>query len=106
VHIADVVDLYLLALEKAPAATFAFVESGEAAFLDMAQAIADALELGDPVSMTPEAAVALWGRPRALYSLASNSRVRSLRTRAWGWAPRHPSVRQWITDHFSSDGTA
>ncbi|HEY9214948.1 MAG TPA: NAD-dependent epimerase/dehydratase family protein [Ancylobacter sp.] len=47
VHIADVVDLYLLALEKAPPRTFAFVESGEAAFRDMAQAIADAMELGD-----------------------------------------------------------
>ncbi len=60
VHIADVVDLYLLALEKAPAGTFVFVESGEAAFRDMAQAIADALALGDPVSMTIEAAEARW----------------------------------------------
>jgi nucleoside-diphosphate-sugar epimerase len=106
VHIADVVDLYLLALEKAPPRTFAFVESGEAAFRDMAQAIADALELGDPVSMTIEAAEARWGRSRALYSLASNSRVRSLRTRAWGWSPRHPSVSRWIGGHLSSGGKA
>ena len=103
VHIADVVDLYLIALEKAPPGTFAFVESGEAAFRDMAQAIADALELGDPVSMTIEAAVARWGRPRAIYSLASNSRVRSLRTRAWDWSPRHPSVRSWIGDHLGGE---
>jgi nucleoside-diphosphate-sugar epimerase len=102
VHIADVVDLYLLALDKAPAGTFVFVESGEAAFRDMAQAIADALELGDPVSMKIEAAEARWGRPRARYSLASNSRVRSLRTRAWDWSPRHVSVNQWIADHLSA----
>jgi nucleoside-diphosphate-sugar epimerase len=106
VHIADVVDLYLLALDKAPARTFVFVESGEAAFRDMAQAIADALELGDPVSMTIEAAKARWGRSRALYSLASNSRVRSVRTRAWDWSPRHVSVIQWIADHLSPGAKA
>ena len=102
VHIADVVDLYLIALEKAPPGTFAFVESGEAAFRDMAQSIADALGQGEPASMSIEAAVARWGRPRALFSLASNSRVRSLRTRAWGWSPQHLSVHQWIASHLSS----
>ncbi len=56
--------------------------------------------------MTIEAAVARWGRPRAFYSLASNSRVRSLRTHAWDWSPRHMSVHQWIADHLSADGKA
>jgi hypothetical protein len=50
--------------------------------------------------MTIEAAEAQWGRPRALYSLAFNGRVRSLRTRAWDWSPRRVSVNQWIADHF------
>lgn len=101
VHIADVVDLYLVALEKAPAKTFAFVESGEAAFKDMADTIADVLALGASVSMTMEAAEQRWGHQRALYSLASNSRVRGLRARAFGWLPKHPSVHQWLSEHLS-----
>jgi nucleoside-diphosphate-sugar epimerase len=100
VHIADVVNLYLLALERAPAGTFAFVESGEAAFADLARSIADGLGLGDPISMTIAAAEARWGRGRARYSLASNSRVRSVRAAALGWSPSHLSVHQWIADHL------
>jgi nucleoside-diphosphate-sugar epimerase len=100
VHIADVVDLYLLALERAPSCTFAFVESGEASFADMARSIADGLGLGDPISMTITAAETRWGRARARYSLASNSRVRSVRTAALRWSPARPSVHQWIADHL------
>lgn len=102
VHIADVVDLYLRALDGAPAGTFVFVESGEASFRDMAGAIADALGLGQPVSMTIEGAVARWGQQRALYSLASNSRVRSVHAKAWDWKPRHADVERWIADHLST----
>lgn len=100
VHIADVIELYLLALERAPAGTFAFVESGEASFLDMARSIADGLHLKPPISMTLDAAEALWGRGRARHSLASNSRVRSVRTAPLGWNPTRLSVHQWIADHL------
>jgi nucleoside-diphosphate-sugar epimerase len=100
VHIADVVDLYLLALERAPAHTFTFVESGEASFADMAGSIADGLGLGDPISIMIAAAEARWGRARARYSLASNSRVRSVRAAALGWSPTRLSVHQWIADHL------
>jgi nucleoside-diphosphate-sugar epimerase len=101
VHIADVVDLYLLALERAPSGTFAFVESGEAAFLDMARSIAEGLSLGGPISMPIAAAEEQWGRSRAHYSLASNSRVRSKRTGGLGWNPTRLSVHEWITDHLA-----
>jgi nucleoside-diphosphate-sugar epimerase len=104
VHIADVVDLYLLALERAPARTFAFVESGEASFADMVRSIADGLGLGNPISMTIDAAEARWGRARARHSLASNSRVRSARTPALGWSPTRLSVHQWIADHLGIAG--
>jgi nucleoside-diphosphate-sugar epimerase len=100
VHIADVVDLYLLALERASAGTFAFVESGEASFRDMAQSIANGLHLEKPASVTIDAAEAIWGKARARYSLASNSRVRSLRTRPLGWSPNGMTVHQWIADHL------
>ncbi len=101
-HIADVVNLYLLALERAPARTFAFVESGEASFGEMARSIADGLGLSNPISMTIEAAEARWGRARARYSLGSNSRVRSARVAALGWTPSRLSVHQWIADHLGT----
>ena len=101
VHIADVVDLYLIALDRAPSGTFAFVQNGEASFRDMAQSIAEGFRLGEPSSMTIEAAEARWGRARARYSLGSNSRVRSLRTRALGWSPTGVTVHAWIKEHLA-----
>jgi len=102
VHIADVVDLYLLALGQAPAGTFSFVESGEASFADMALSISEGLGFDNPVSMTIDQAEARWGRARARYSLASNSRVRSVRATALGWSPTRLSVHQWIADHLET----
>lgn len=95
VHIADVADLYLLALEKAPDDLFAFVESGEASYLDMAVAIGEALDL-PAASLDAEAANALWGREMAVFGLGSNSRVRGHRARDLGWTPSRPSVIDWI----------
>jgi nucleoside-diphosphate-sugar epimerase len=66
VHVEDMADLYLLALEKGPEA------------------------------WPMEAAIAEWGRERATYALGSNSRVRAKRARAIGWAPRRASVLDWI----------
>lgn len=106
VHIADVVDLDFLALDRAASGMFAFVESGETSFREMARSIADGLHLDEPVSMTIEAAEARWGRTRARYSLGSNSRVRSLRTRALDWSPTGMTVHRWIEEHLAKDGSS
>ena len=97
VHVADVAELYRLAVEQAEAGTFCFVENGESAFRDMADAIGEALHLGRAVSLPAEAAIAEWGRAHAVFSLGSNSRVRGRRARArLGWSPRHGSAVEWI----------
>ena len=97
VHIDDVVSLYLLALEKSPAGTFYFVESGEAAFRDMTAAIAEALQLGPAQDWPLPEAIAEWGYEMASYGLGSNSRVRGERARKLlGWQPQGPSVLAWI----------
>jgi nucleoside-diphosphate-sugar epimerase len=95
VHIADVADLYLLALQTAPDGFFAFVESGEAAFVDMAAAIGEALKI-PTASLDAASAGALWGREMAVFALGSNSRVRGQRGRDLGWTPNRPSVLDWI----------
>ncbi|NYE60600.1 nucleoside-diphosphate-sugar epimerase [Duganella sp. 1224] len=97
VHIDDVVDLYLLALDKTEPGAFYFVESGEAAFRDMSAAIAKALNLGQPQDWPLEQAQAEWGYEMASYGLGSNSRVRGERARKQlGWQPHRPPVLDWI----------
>ncbi len=97
VHIEDVVALYLLALTKNVPGTFYFVESSEAAFVDMTTAIADALKLGKPQDWPLAEAEAEWGYEMANYGLGSNSRVRGKHARELlGWAPKRTSVVQWI----------
>jgi nucleoside-diphosphate-sugar epimerase len=98
VHIDDVVDLYLLALDKAEAGAFYFVESGEAAFRDMSAAIAKALNLGEPQDWPLEQAKEEWGYEMASYGLGSNSRVRGERARKLGWQPHRPAVLDWIAN--------
>lgn len=106
VHIDDVVDLYLLALVKAPAGAFYFAENGEASFGDVGAAIARRLELPGPESLPPEVAAERWGEPKAYFSLGSNSRVRSTNARReLGWAPRHASVIDWILGEMPVDPT-
>lgn len=100
VHIADVTALYLLALAKAPAGTFMYVESGEAALGEIAGAIAVRLGLGAPQSWSAEQAVAAWGRNMAMFSLGSNSRVRGKAAAALGWVPARRSVIDWIADEL------
>ncbi len=97
VHIADVADLYGLALEKAPAGSFYFVESGEASFKEITDAIGAALGLGPSQDWAAEAAIARWGRELSVFGLSSNSRVRADKARAeLGWTPQHRSVTAWI----------
>jgi nucleoside-diphosphate-sugar epimerase len=101
VHIADMADLYLLALEKAPAGSFYYVENGEAAFGDLVRTIAKALGLGEAQSWPAEDAVAKWGRELAVFALGSNSRVRSLKARKeLGWAPTRASVIDWVENEL------
>jgi len=97
VYIADVTELYRLALERAPAGAFYFVENGENSYAEIGAAIARRLDLGPVQSWTVEEATREWGEGQARYSFGSNSRVRARRARReLSWAPLHPSLMQWI----------
>ncbi len=97
VHVDDVAELYVLALARAAAGGFYFVENGEASFREVTTAIARRLGLGAPQDWPVEQATAEWGRGRAVYSLGSNSRVRGRRARAdLGWQPRGVALVPWI----------
>ena len=106
VHIDDVVQLYLLALERAPAGALYFAENGEASFSEIGAAIARRLGLRGVESLPPEVAASRWGESKAYYTLGSNSRVRGKRARSeLGWAPRHASVIDWILGEMPVDRT-
>lgn len=101
VHIADVATAYVLALAKANAGTFFYVESGEEALGEIAGAIAARLGLGAAQSWSSEDAIAAWGRNLAVLSLGSNSRVRGKAAAALGWSPTRRSVTDWIASEMT-----
>lgn len=98
VHIDDLVELYLLALERAPAGAFYYAASGENSMREACQAIGRMLGLGERTEpMTLEQAAAAWGEGAASYTMGSNSRVRAMRARReLGWAPHRPSLLEDI----------
>jgi nucleoside-diphosphate-sugar epimerase len=101
IHIDDVVDLYVLALSKAPAGAFYFAENGEASFEQIGNAIAERLGFTSIETLNPDVAAQFWGVARAYYSFGSNSRVRSVRARQeLGWMPKHASVIDWILNEM------
>jgi nucleoside-diphosphate-sugar epimerase len=90
VHIDDLVPLYVLALDKAPAGAFYYAENGENSYREIAESISRMLGFGgrtQPMSM--EEAIAEFGETGAQFSYGSNSRVRAVRARReLGWAPK------------------
>jgi nucleoside-diphosphate-sugar epimerase len=98
VHVDDLVDLYLLALARAPAGAFYYVENGENSMREACQAIGRMLGLGERTApMTLERGAAEWGEAAASYTMGSNSRVRAVRARReLGWMPHRPSLLEDI----------
>jgi nucleoside-diphosphate-sugar epimerase len=94
VHIDDLVTLYMLAIEKAPAGSFYFAENGENSMREVCEAISRMLGFGGRTQdMTIAEAAAEWGEGPANDSMGSNSRVRAVRARAeLGWKPAAPSL--------------
>ena len=88
-HIDDLLALYLVALDKAPAGGFYFAENGENSMRELCEAISRMLGFGGKTeSMTVEEAAAEWGEGAAADTMGSNSRVRAARAREeLGWVP-------------------
>lgn len=94
VHIDDLVDLYLLALEKAPAGALYYAENGENSMREVCQTINRIYSFdGEPKPMTIADASEIWGEGAANYTMGSNSRARAKRARGeLNWAPYRPSL--------------
>ncbi len=95
VHVEDLADLYAMALERAEPGAFLFAENGEASMRELSEAIGRRLEL-PTTSMTFDEGAEAWGHELARFGMGSNSRIRGVRARALGWAPRRPSLFESI----------
>jgi nucleoside-diphosphate-sugar epimerase len=95
VHIDDLVDLYLLALEKAPGGSFFYAENGDASFKEIAEMISRFLGLGKTVSLSVEDVVRQYG-DAGRYGVTSNSRVSAVNARRLGWSPKAPSLSEFF----------
>lgn len=100
VHIRDLAELYVLAIERAPSASFYFAESGELALREVAGAVSVSLGLGGKTqSWSVDDAVAemgLWPR----IALGTNSRVRATNARrALGWVPTQPGLIETVSNN-------
>ena len=88
VHIADVVSLFLLALDKAKPGSVFYAENGEANFKSVTQSIGRMLGLSDTTKDWPIGEAVEGLGPGAYLSFGSNSRVRGKRSRELGWVPQ------------------
>jgi len=93
VHIEDCADAFLLALERAPAGSFFYVESGEASMIDTNRAVGRMLGLGEATEAWPLAEALRAWPPAMAYAMSSNVRVNAGKARAMlGWAPKGPAL--------------
>ncbi|QDI92688.1 NAD-dependent epimerase/dehydratase family protein [Salicibibacter halophilus] len=108
VHIDALAELYMLAVEHAPAGSFYFAGNKEVSFKEIAETINTTFNLGSETkSMTVDEGIQEWGATGAHLVFGSNSRIRSLKAqKILGWKPKGPSVLQdiqsgYYKDHFS-----
>ena len=98
VHIDDLVELYLLVMEKAPGGSFFFAENGHNSFKEIALMISKNLGYGDKTfSMSVEEVTKNHGQEARL-GAASNSYVSAANARRLGWSPKAAS----LTEYFES----
>lgn len=98
VHVEDLADLYIAALEKAKPGTYLFAENGMTSFREIAEAIHEKLGFkGRPASLSPSEAVTCWGEMMASIALGSDCRLNADKARLLlGWQAQHTSPLPFI----------
>lgn len=100
IHIEDLAELYVLALEKASAGSYFYTENGNASLKDIAISISKLLNFqGKTESITLDSAIEKWGPDAAAFGFASNSLVSSEKAKViLGWQPKYDSILKDIEE--------
>lgn len=95
VYLGDLLEVYALALTKAPPGSVFNIAGGEARMRDIAGWVAELVGLEGATSVPAEEAFAAFGRRWVEVALSSNSRVdAALARNVLGWEPRGPDLRE------------
>jgi len=100
IHIEDLAELYVLALEKAPAGSYFYTENGNASLKDIAESISRLLNFGGKTeSLTLDEAIKIWGPDAAAFGFASNSLLNADKAqKLLGWQPVYDSILKDIEE--------
>jgi nucleoside-diphosphate-sugar epimerase len=102
VHIDDLVDLYVLAIQKAPSGSLFFAENGDLSFKEIAELIATTQGLGGKtVSVGIDVLIAQFGDV-GRFGVAANSLVRAENARRLGWNPKRESLASFLASAASA----
>lgn len=97
IHIEDLADLYVLALEQAKAGALYYAENGASTIRNLAEKISDRYSLEPARSVTVQEAVDTFGPAGGYFGFASNSLCSSDKARAeLQWKPQHQSIEYYI----------
>ena len=97
VHIEDLADLYILALENAKAGSLYYAENGSSNIKNLAERISERYQLQPAQSVTIQEAVNTFGPAGGYFGFASNSLCSSDKARTeLDWKPKHHSIEHYI----------
>ncbi len=103
VHIDDLVDLYLLAMEKAPSGSLFYVENGDASFKEIAEMLAGTQGFeGKTMSIGIDTLIAQFG-DLGRYGVASNSLVEAANARRLGWSPGGETLAEFLETYVPGE---
>ncbi|MCT2406959.1 NAD-dependent epimerase/dehydratase family protein [Chryseobacterium antibioticum] len=96
-HIEDLADLYVLALEKAKAGSLYYAENGSSTIKNIAENISRQYDLQPAQSVSIQEAVNTFGPAGGYFGFASNSVCSSDKARTeLGWNPQYQSIENFI----------
>lgn len=97
IHIEDLADLYVLALEKAKAGSLYYAENGFSTIKNLAKKISERYGLQAAQSVTVQEAVNTFGPAGGYFGFASNSLCNADKARVeLNWKPQHHSIENFI----------
>lgn len=97
IHIEDLADLYVLALEKAKAGSIYYAENGSSTIKNLAEKISEHYALQPAQSVTVQEAVNTFGPAGGYFGFASNSLCNADKARTeLNWKPEYHSIENFI----------